>query len=70
MPDADTALAARLAGTAMLTLQRLRYPLVARHDGASGGDRAIVGDVCLGFPQTLQVVRWAAPDRTGRGPVG
>ena len=52
--DADTALAARLAGTATLTLERLRYPLVAHQGGASGGHRAITGDVCLGFSQTLQ----------------
>jgi len=50
----DPALGARLAGTATLTLERLRYPIVARQSGASGGDRAIAGDVCLGFPQTFQ----------------
>ena len=52
--DADRALAARLAATATLTFERLRYPVVASPGGASGGDRAIVGDVCLGFPQTLR----------------
>ena len=52
--DADRALAARLAGTATLTLERLRYPVLAYDGGASGGDRAIAGDVCLGYPQTLQ----------------
>jgi hypothetical protein len=50
----DPALGARLAGTATLTLERLRYPVVARQGGASSGNRAIAGDVCLGFPQTLQ----------------
>ena len=52
--DADRALAARLAATATLTLERLRYPVVAQHDGARSGHRAITGDVCLGFSQTLQ----------------
>jgi hypothetical protein len=51
---ADPVLGARLAGTATLTMERLRYPVVARQGGANGGDRAIAGDVCLGFPQTLQ----------------
>jgi hypothetical protein len=52
--DADRALAARLASTATLTLERLRYPLVAHQGGASSGHRTIVGDVCLGFSQTLR----------------
>jgi hypothetical protein len=50
----DPELGARLAATATLTLERLRYPVVARQSGGSGGDRAITGDVCLGFSQTLQ----------------
>ena len=50
----DPACGAKLAGTATLTLKRLRYPVVAGQSGESGGDRAITGDVCLGFPQTLQ----------------
>ena len=50
----DPALGARLASMATLTLERLRYPVLAHQSGASGGDRAIAGDVCLGFPQTLQ----------------
>jgi hypothetical protein len=50
----DPALGATLAGTATLTLERLRYPVLARQNGACAGDRAITGDVCLGFPQTLQ----------------
>jgi hypothetical protein len=50
----NPALDAKLAGTATLTVERLRYPVVARQSGASGGDRAIAGDVCLGFPQTFQ----------------
>jgi len=50
----DPALGARLASTASLTLERLRYPVVARQSGANSADRAITGDVCLGFPQTLQ----------------
>jgi hypothetical protein len=49
----DRALGARLADTASLTLERLRYPDVAGLGGASGGHRAIAGDVCLGFPQIL-----------------
>ena len=53
MADADNALATRLAGMATLTLERLRYPLVAHQSEASGGHRAIAGDVCLGFSQTL-----------------
>ncbi len=51
----DPALGARLASMATLTLERLRYPVVARQSGASSGDRAIAGDVCLGFPQTFQI---------------
>ena len=51
--DAETTLANRLVGTATLTLERLRYPIVAGQGGASG-DRVIAGDVCLGFPQTFQ----------------
>jgi hypothetical protein len=50
----DPALGARLADKATLTLERLRYPLVAGTGGTSGGDRAITGDVCLGFPETFQ----------------
>jgi hypothetical protein len=52
--DASNALAATLAATATLTLERLRYPIVGRQSGASGGDRAIAGDVCLSFPLTFQ----------------
>jgi hypothetical protein len=51
--DAEITLADMLAGRATLTLERLRYPVVARQSGGSGGDRAIAGDVCLGFPQTF-----------------
>ena len=50
----DPALGARLASMATLTLERLRYPVVAGQGGSNGGDRAIAGDVCLGFPQTFQ----------------
>ena len=50
----DPEFGARLASTGTLTLVCLRYPVVARQSGASGGHRAITGDVCLGFPQTLQ----------------
>ena len=50
----DPAFGVRLASTGTLTLVRLRYPVVARQSGATGGHRAIAGDVCLGFPQTLQ----------------
>jgi hypothetical protein len=50
----DPALGARLASMATLTVERLRYPVVGGQDGKSGGHRAIAGDVCLGFPQTLQ----------------
>ena len=52
--DTDSAVAVRLAATATVTFERLRYPIIARPGGASG-DRAIVGDVCLGFPRTLQL---------------
>jgi hypothetical protein len=52
--DADRALAARLADTATLTLESLRYPLVAGQGEANSGHRAITGDVCLGFSRTLQ----------------
>ena len=52
--DAETTLANRLVGTATLVLERLRYPVVACPGEASGGDRAITGDVCLGFPQAFQ----------------
>jgi hypothetical protein len=51
--ETHRALAARLAGTATLTLERLRYPLVAGQGGASSGHRTITGDVCLGFSQPL-----------------
>jgi hypothetical protein len=51
--DADKALRGELTGMAALTVERLRYPVVAPQGGASGGDRAITGDVCLGFPQTF-----------------
>jgi hypothetical protein len=47
----DPALGARLASTASMTLERLRYPVVAGQIGASSADRAITGDVCLGFSQ-------------------
>ncbi|MEO8340758.1 MAG: hypothetical protein ABI604_13755 [Nitrospirota bacterium] len=50
---ANPALGARLTRTATLTLEHLRYPVVDRQSGASGADRAITGDVCLGFPQTF-----------------
>jgi hypothetical protein len=53
--DADNTLADKLAGTATLTLDRLRYQVVASPSGASGGDRAIASDVCLGFLRTLQL---------------
>ncbi|MBI5315197.1 MAG: hypothetical protein HZB34_04435 [Nitrospirae bacterium] len=49
----DPALGARLASMATLTMERLRYPIVARQSGASG-DRSIAGDVCLGFPRNFQ----------------
>ena len=52
--SSDTVLAARLAVTGTLTLERLRYPVLANHAGTGGGHRAIVGDVCLGFSRTLQ----------------
>jgi hypothetical protein len=51
--DAEITLADMLAGRATLTLERLRYPVVARQSGGSGDDRAIAGDVYLGFPQTF-----------------
>lgn len=47
----DPAFGARLASTGTLTLERLRYPVVAGQGGANGGHRAIAGDVCLGFPR-------------------
>ena len=50
----DTTLAPRLAETATLTLERIRYPAVSDHGGTGVGHRTIAGDVCLGFPQTLQ----------------
>ena len=50
----NPAFGARLASTASLTLERLRYPVVTRQSGASSADRAITGDVWLGFSQTLQ----------------
>jgi len=50
----DPALGARLAIMATLTLERLRYPVMTHQSGGSGSHRAIAGDVCLGFPQTLQ----------------
>jgi hypothetical protein len=50
----DPAPGARLASMATLTMERLRYPVVARQNGASGCDRAIAGDVCLGFSQSFQ----------------
>ncbi len=34
-----------LAATATLTVERLRYPVGGRQSGASGGDRAIAGDI-------------------------
>jgi hypothetical protein len=49
----DPDFGARLADTATLTLERLRFPVVARQSGANSGDRAITGDVCLGFPRTF-----------------
>lgn len=52
--EPDTALAARLADMATLTLERIRYPAVSPHGGAGVGHQTIAGDVCLGFPQTLQ----------------
>jgi len=50
----DPALGARLASMATLTLEHLRYPVVAHQSGVSGSHRAIAGDVCLGFPQSFQ----------------
>jgi hypothetical protein len=52
--EPDRALAARLADTATLTLERIRYPAVSHHGGTDVGHRTIAGDLCLGFPQTLQ----------------
>jgi hypothetical protein len=49
----DSTISARLAGTGTLTMERLRYLVVARPSGASG-DRSIAGDVCLGFPRNFQ----------------
>ena len=49
----NPALDAKLASMSTLTMERLRYPVVAHQSGASVGDRAITGDVCLGFPQTF-----------------
>ena len=56
----ETALA-RPAGQyrATLTLERLRYPVLAGQGGSSSGDRAIAGDVCLGFPTDLPRSRTA-----------
>jgi hypothetical protein len=54
LAKADTALTARLADTATVTLERLHYLPVAGQGGASEGHRAIAGDVCLGFPRTLR----------------
>ena len=51
--DAETTLGDRLAATATLTLERLRYPIVAGQGGASSSHRTIVGDVCLGFSRTF-----------------
>lgn len=50
----DPAPGARLASKATLTMECLRYPVLTSQGGASGSHRAIAGDVCLGFPQTLQ----------------
>ena len=50
----DPACGARLADMGTLTLERLRYPVVAHQSGSSSGDRAIAGDVCLGFSRTFQ----------------
>jgi hypothetical protein len=54
MAEPDSTLAGRLADTATLTLERIRYPAVSHHGGAGEDHRTIAGDVCLGFPQTLQ----------------
>jgi hypothetical protein len=51
--DADHTMTTRLTTLASLTMQGLRYPLLDRRGGASGHERTIAGDVCLGFPQTL-----------------
>lgn len=53
--DTDNALAARLASAATLTLERLRYPLLAGQGAAISGHHAITADVCLGFSRTLQL---------------
>jgi hypothetical protein len=53
LADADHRMVAKISGMATLTMERLRYPLVAGRGGASGGSRTIAGDVCLGFLQTL-----------------
>src|SRR5262245_27844519 len=50
----DPEFGARLASTGTLTLVRLRYTVTPRQSGATGGHRAIAGDVCLSFPQALQ----------------
>jgi hypothetical protein len=50
----DPAPGARLVSMATLTLEHLRYPVLTSQGGASGSHRAIAGNVCLGFPQTLQ----------------
>jgi hypothetical protein len=52
----DPAPGASLVSMATLTLEHLRYPVVGSQSGAGGSHRAIAGDVCLGFPQTLQGV--------------
>jgi hypothetical protein len=49
----DPACGARLADMGTLTLERLRYPAVAHQSGSSSSDRAIAGDVCLGFPRSF-----------------
>jgi hypothetical protein len=67
----DPACGTRLADMSILTLERLRYPVVAHQSGTSSGDRAIAGDVCLGFSRTSQgeehretsVSRTSAPSR-------
>lgn len=52
--EPDTALAARLADTATLTLECIRFPAVSHQGRADVAHRTIAGDVCMGFPQTLQ----------------
>lgn len=49
----NPALDVKLASMSTLTIERLRFPVVAGSGGARGGDRAITGDVCLGFPRTF-----------------